>query len=175
MKINLLAAGVFALALAMPLGAVAQQSQPPATQSYGHSTPSQAKLQHRWMKRLQGINLSGDQQQRIQSIIGQYSQAHPEGSPADRDASREMRRQVMGVLTSDQQNQYHEQMRARHAQMQQRRAQQQQSPNGQQGAPDRQPPQDQQQPYQQSPDQQGPPNGQQGPPNDQSGGPPPSK
>jgi Spy/CpxP family protein refolding chaperone len=175
MKINLLAAGIFALALAMPLGAVAQQSQPPAMQSSGHVTPSQAKLQHRWMKRLQGVNLSGDQQQRIQSIIGQYSQAHPEGSPSDRDASREMRRQVMGVLTTDQQNQYHEQMRARRAQMQQRRAQtQQQSPNDQQGSPDRQPPPDQQQPYQQSPDQQGPPNGQQGPPNGQQG-PPPSK
>jgi hypothetical protein len=198
MKINLLAASAFAAALALPLGVCAQQSQPPpAAQSYGHRTPSPAKLQHRWMKRLSKLNLSGDQQQRIQSILGQYSQAHPEGSPADRNANRELRRQLMGVLTSDQLNQYHDAMRARREQMQQRRGQMQQAPGGQQyqqgrpdqqqyqqGPPDQQqyqqgPPDQQQyqqgppdqQQYQQGPPQQGPP--QQGPP-DQSSGPPPA-
>jgi Spy/CpxP family protein refolding chaperone len=156
MKMNLLAAGVFALALAAPLGVYAQQGQPPPTQSYGHhTTPSEAKLQHRWMKRFGHLNLSGDQQQRVQSIIDQYSQTHPEGSPVDRNASHALRQQLMGVLNSDQQNQYREQMHEQHQRMQQRRAQTQQP-----GA-------------QQPPDQQAPPD-QQGPPNNQQPGPPPS-
>jgi Spy/CpxP family protein refolding chaperone len=158
MKMNLLATGLFALALVMPLGVYAQQGQPPPPQSYAHrGTPSEAKLQHRWMKRFGNLNLSGDQQQRVQSIIDQYSQAHPEGSPVDRDASRAMRQQLMGVLNSDQQNQYRQQMRAQRERMQQRRAQTQQQPG-------------QQPPY----NQQGPPPGQQGPPNDQQPGPPPA-
>ena len=157
MKSNLLAAAFFAVALAMPLGVYAQQSQPPpAAQSYGHGTPSEAKLQHRWMKRLGNLNLSGDQQQRIQSLISQYSQAHPQGTPADREANRDLRRQIMGVLTSDQQAQYRQQMQARRAQRSQG---QQQQPYGQQQPPD------------------GPSNGQappdQPPPNDQPAGPPP--
>jgi Spy/CpxP family protein refolding chaperone len=180
MKINLLTASAFAAALAMPLGAAAQQTQAPpaATQSYGHhTTPSQAKLQHRWMKRLRRLNLSGDQQQRIQSLINQYSQAHPAGSPVDRDANRALRQQVMGVLTNDQQTQLHEQMRQRRAQMQQRRGQtqgsDQQAPADQQ-APDRQgPPEDQGQNDQGPPPGQAPPN-EQAPSNDQPSGPPPA-
>ncbi len=66
------------------------------------------------------LNLSGDQQQRIQSLINQYSQAHPEGSPRDRGASRELRHQIMGVLSDDQRNQYHQEMRARREQTRQR-------------------------------------------------------
>jgi Spy/CpxP family protein refolding chaperone len=165
MKINLFAAAAFAVALAMPLAVGAQQGQPPAAQAAG--TPSQARIQHRWMRRFANLNLSGDQQQRIQSIINDYSRAHPEGSPRDRQANRELRRQLMGVLTSDQQNQFRQQMRARRAQMQQRREQMEQgSPDQQyqQGAPSQQ--------YQQGPPdqthQQGPPDQQpapgQGPP-----------
>jgi sRNA-binding protein len=156
MKMNFLAAGMFALALAMPLGAYAQQGQPPPAQSSGHhTTPSEGKLQHRWMKRFGHLNLSGDQQQRVQSLINQYSQAHPEGSPVDRNASRALHQQLMGVLNSDQQNQYREQVREQHQRMQQRRAQMQQQSG------------------QQQPDQQAPPD-QQGPPNNQQSGPPPA-
>lgn len=154
MKINLLAAGVFAAALAMPLGVCAQQSQPPAARA-DRGTPSEARMQHRWSKRLGNLNLSNDQQQRIQSLIHQYAQTHPEGSPRDRDANRQLHQQLMGVLSSDQQNQYHEQMSARREQMRQRQAQtQQQGPNGQgyQQGP-QQPPPDQQPPDQQSPPQ----------------------
>jgi Spy/CpxP family protein refolding chaperone len=184
MRIHLLAAAAFAAALAMPLGVYAQQGQAPS--GYGHVTPSQAQIQHRWGKRLSNLNLSSDQQQRIQSIINQYSQAHPAGSPRDPDAAREFRRQVMGVLTPDQQNQYHQQMRAWRAQMRQGAGQmpyQQGAPGQQyqQGPPDQQyqqGPPDQQ--YQQGPPdqqyQQGPPDQQyqQGPPPDQQQGPPPS-
>ena len=152
MKITLLAAGAFALVLAMPLGVYAQQGPPPASQAYGRTMPSESKLQHRWAKRFGNLNLSGDQQQRIQSLIHQYSQAHPQGSPRDRDAER--------------------------AQMQQRQMQGQGQGPGNPGYQQGQPPQqyqqgppDQQGPpqqYQQGPpDQQGPPPDQQGPPPDQ--------
>jgi hypothetical protein len=170
MKINLLTVGAFAVALAMPLGVCAQQSQYPAPQGQypaqqnRTTMPSPSKLQHRWMKRLERLNLSGDQQQHVQSLIDQYSQAHPEGSPRQPGSGRELRRQIMGVLTSDQQNQLRAQMRADHAQMAQRRAQMQQQ-GGQYPQQDRDqqgPPDQQQQPYQQGPTNQQPPD--QGPP-----------
>jgi Spy/CpxP family protein refolding chaperone len=165
MKITFLATGALAVALAMPLGAYAQQTQPPGATAQRTTTPSQAKLQHGWMKRLGNLNLSGDQQQRIQSMINQYSQAHPEGSPRDREAGRELRRQILSVLNSDQQNQYHQQMRARREQMQQRQGQMQQGSQGgpqdqggpqYQGGPD-QGPQGQGPPPDQGPQGQGPP------------------
>jgi Spy/CpxP family protein refolding chaperone len=162
MKINLLAAGVFVAALAMPLGVCAQQNQAPGAYAGNRATPSQAKMQHRWAKRFGRLNLSGDQQQRIQSLINQYSQSHPEGSPLDPGAARDFRRQLMGVLTPDQQTQFRQEQRARRAQMQQRRGQMQQQP----GADD----QRDQQGYQGQQYQQGQPQGQQyqqGPPNQQ--------
>jgi Spy/CpxP family protein refolding chaperone len=162
MKINLLAVGVLAAALAVPLGASAQQDQQyqgPPQQRAG--TPSPARLQHRWMKRLSHLNLSSDQQQRIQSMIQQYSQAHPEGSAPDPDGKRALRQQIMGVLSSDQQNQLHQEMQAHRAAMRQRDGQGQQNqgpPQDQQGPP----PQDQQGPPPQYPA--GPPPGDQPPP-----------
>jgi Spy/CpxP family protein refolding chaperone len=173
MKTTFLAAGALVVALAVPLGAYAQQTQPQGAMAQQQTTPSPAKIQHRWMKRLGNLNLSGDQQQRIHSMINQYSQTHPQGSPRDRDAARELQRQIISVLSSDQQSQYRTEMRARHQQMQQRRGQMPQQDQGPQG----QGPQDQGPQYQgpqgQGPQDQGPqyqgPQGQ-GPPPDQ--GPP---
>jgi hypothetical protein len=129
MKINLLTVGALAVALAAPVGASAQQAQagqqPGASTRHHHTTPSAAKIQHRWMKRFGHMNLSGDQQQRIQSMVEQYSQGHPAGSPIDRNASKELHRQIMGVLSSDQQNRYQQERQARRAQMQQRQGQSQ--------------------------------------------------
>jgi hypothetical protein len=178
MKTTFLAAGAFIVALAVPsLGAYAQQNQPPGVTAQQRTTPSSANITQRWMRRLGNLNLSGDQQQRIQSMINQYSQAHPQGSPRDREASRSLQRQILSVLSSDQQSQYRAQMRARREQMHQGHAQtQQQGPSGQ--------PQDQgpqgQGPQDQGPQGQGPPPDQgpqgQGPPPDQGPqgqGPPP--
>jgi Spy/CpxP family protein refolding chaperone len=159
MKLNLLAVGALAAALAMPLGASAQQNQYPQQypqQGQGRAVePSHDRMQHRWQRRLSRLNLSNDQQQRIQSMIDQYSQAHPEGSAVDPNARRELRRQIMGVLSSDQQNQFQQAMRAHRAAMQQRQGQMQQ------GQYQDQP---QQRQYQSQPQQyQGPPPGQQPP------------
>lgn len=159
MKINLLAVGALAAALLAPVGAYAQQGQPPA-RGYGHGVPSEARLQQRWAKRFRSLNLSGDQQQRIQSMIHEYSQAHPEGSQPDRGSSRAFRQQIMGQLTPDQRNAYHQQMQAHRAQMRQRRAAQGAPDQYQQGAPNQYqqgaPDQNQQGPYQQGPYQQAP-------------------
>jgi Spy/CpxP family protein refolding chaperone len=139
--------GVLAAVLALPLAVSAQQTQPPPpAQAQGPVTPNESVLQHRWARNLGGINLSSQQQQQIQSIVHQYSQAHPAGSPRDPQSARDMRRQIMGVLSPDQQNQFHQQMQERRQQMRQRREQQ----GGQQGPPaGQQPP-----PGQQPPDQQ---------------------
>jgi hypothetical protein len=183
MKINLLTVGALAVALAVPVSALAQQSQQPGAQTrHQHTTPSAAKIQHRWMKRFGHLNLSGDQQQRIQSMVDQYSQSHPAGSPVDRNATKELHRQIMGVLSSDQQGQYQQERQAHRAQMQRRGQGQganyqgqnpQQQPQGYQGQPDQGQP-DQGQQYQgqpnQGPPEQGPP--EQGPPEQ---GPPPNQ
>lgn len=170
MKTNLIAAGAFALALAMPLGAFAQQGPPQSSRAYGRNTvPSEGKLQHRWAKRFGNLNLSGDQQQRIQSIIHQYAQSHPAGSPRDRDSNRQLRQQIMSQLNGDQQNEYRQAMRARRAQKGQRQGPMQGGYD--QGAPDER--------YQQgAPDQyqqQGGPGYQQGPPPGYQQGPPPGQ
>jgi Spy/CpxP family protein refolding chaperone len=159
MKINLLAASAFAAALAMPLGVCAQQNQPPPATRADRGTPSEARLQHRWTRRFGNLNLSNDQQQRVQSLIHQYAQSHPEGSPRDRDAARQLHQQLMGVLNNDQQNQYHQQMQAHREQMRQRQGQMQQGPNGQgyQQGPPQGPPQGPQQPPDQQPPDQEPP------------------
>ncbi len=178
MRIKLLAVAAFVAMLAAPLGVYAQANQAPGARAYGHTNPSPAKLQHRWTRRFGRLNLSGDQQQRIQSIINQYSQAHPQGSPRDRGSARELRHQIMGVLSSDQQNQFRQEMQARRAQMRQRDGQMQQGgAQNYQGAPDQRYQQGpDQQPYQQGPPQQyqqGPPQQyQQGPPQQYQQGPP---
>jgi Spy/CpxP family protein refolding chaperone len=177
MKINLLAAGVMAAALAMPIGAYAQQTDAPTARSHNQTMPSEGRLQQHWARKMRKLNLSGDQQQRIQSMIHQYSQSHPEGSPRGHGAMRELRQQLMGTLTPDQQNQFRQMMHAHRGKNHQRQMQgdyQQGAPDQyQQGAPDQryqQGPQEYPQ-YQQGP----PPQYQQGgpPPQYQQGGPPP--
>jgi Spy/CpxP family protein refolding chaperone len=172
MKINLLAAGIFAAALAMPIGVYAQQSGAQPTRSQSQNMPSEGHLQQHWARRMRSLNLSNDQQQRIQSIIHQYSQSHPEGSPRGHGAMRELRRQLMGTLTSDQQNQFRQAHRGKnHRQGQMQGEYQQGAPDQyQQGMPDQRYQQEYPQQY-----QQGPPQYQQGgpPPEYQQGGPPP--
>ena len=175
MKWNPLTIAALAAALAAPVAAAAQQAQAPSPgtqQGQARTTPSEAKITHRWMKRLGSLNLSGDQQQRVQSLINQYSQAHPQGSPRDPAAARALRQQIMGVLSADQQSQYRQQVQAHR--------QQQAAQHGQAGAQTYQGQYQQQ--YQQAPpqqyQQQGPPQQyqqqappqqyqQQGPPQDQ--------
>ncbi len=135
MNTKSLAIGALAIAFALPLGATAQQypdqqyntqqypaqqDQRPANRTYNGRVPSEARMQQRWNKRLRNLNLSSDQQQRIQSAIHQYSQAHPEGSAPDRMSNRALHRQLMGILSPDQMNQLRQMRRQRRQMMQQR-------------------------------------------------------
>ncbi|MBV8198133.1 MAG: hypothetical protein JO263_08355 [Candidatus Eremiobacteraeota bacterium] len=169
MNTKSLAIGLLAIAFALPLGASAQQypqAQAPAQQQqqnpeqrhgYNRTMPSEGRIQQRWNRRMHGLNLSSDQQQRMQSLIHQYSQTHPEGSAPDRASSRELHRQLMGMLTPDQRNYLRQLRQQRHQQMMQQRGESQPGAYGQ--------PNQQYQPNAQNP---------QGAPADQQPGPPPA-
>src|SRR5215469_13721536 len=98
-----LLSGALAIAIGLPVAGCAQQSpaqsQPGAQQqgAFGH---------HRGgMRFLQGVNLSDQQKQQIKTIMDQYRQAHPAGSQPDPNARKQMRDQIMNVLTPDQRTQ----------------------------------------------------------------------
>jgi len=169
MNTKTLAIGALAIAFALPLGASAQQypeqqqqsqqqQQYPRQQRHERTMPNEGRLQQRWNRRIRGLNLSSDQQQRMQSLIHEYSQNHPQGSSPDRAAGRELHRQLMGMLSPDQRNQLRELRRQRRAHMMQQRGDMQQGGNRQQYGPEQQYPQNQQYPQAPPPDQQsGPP------------------
>ncbi len=139
MKKALLTTGALAALLALPLTVNAQQQgQPQQTQAQAPTTPSESRMTRHWTKRFGSLNLSDQQRQQVQSYIHQYSQAHPEGSPRDQQATRALRQQIMGVLTTDQQNQYRQQRQQHRAQAQQQN--QQGPPSSDQQAPPSQPP-----------------------------------
>ena len=92
-----------AVALAMPAGAMAQNAPAPAPGAPAHS----GKHHHMGMKRMmQGLNLTADQQSRIQALITSFHQAHPKGSAPDAAAREALHAQIMNVLTPAQQAQF---------------------------------------------------------------------
>jgi hypothetical protein len=164
-----LIAGGLAASLALPVAASAQQApQPPygtpqqqqqpqgapnpgqRGQGQNQTTPSAYQIQHKLGRQMQNLNVTGQQQQQITSLINTYSQQHPEGSPVDRAAMKQLRQEIMSVLTPAQQAQYEQERAAlatqraqRHQQMVQQQTQgQYQAPQGQQpqGPPQGQPP-----------------------------------
>jgi Spy/CpxP family protein refolding chaperone len=119
-------------ALALPLGVCAQQSDQPAQtppQPSASAGRSNMHIYRRWSKLLSGVNLTDQQHARIQQLLDQYSDAHPPGSPFDRQATRELRDQIFSVLTPDQQTQVKQQARTIQAQRQRHLQQQQQQQN----------------------------------------------
>jgi Spy/CpxP family protein refolding chaperone len=97
-----LLSGALAVAIGLPIVGCAQQapaqSQPGASQgAYGHHRGGM-----RWM---QGLNLSDQQKQQIQTLMQQYRQAHPRGSQPDPQARQQLQQQVMNVLTPQQRQQ----------------------------------------------------------------------
>lgn len=88
-------AGLIAAGLALP--AVAQDQQPPAA-------PAQSQQQgDRMMRRFSDLNLSDQQKSQIQTLLQNYRQAHPRGSAPDPNARKQLRDQINGILTPDQQ------------------------------------------------------------------------
>jgi hypothetical protein len=109
MKIRTISAIAFAVLSFGAIGSahaqVSPAQAPPQAYQRGCAPsvmPSAQVLYDRYMRRFASLGLSPDQQQRIQSLIGAFSQAHPAGSPFDSPAMHELRDQVRGVLTPQQ-------------------------------------------------------------------------
>lgn len=85
-------AGLMAAGLSLP--AIAQTQQPPP--------PAQSQNGDRMMRRFSDLNLTDAQKSQIQTLTQNYRQAHPRGSAPDPDARKQLRRQILGVLTPDQ-------------------------------------------------------------------------
>jgi Spy/CpxP family protein refolding chaperone len=167
---QLLIAGGLAASLALPVAASAQQAPQPAYgqqqpqqapnpyqpgQGQNQTTPSAYQMERQFGRQMQNLNVTGQQQQQISSLINTYAQQHPEGSPRDRASMKQLRQEILSVLTPQQQAQYEQERAAlatqraqRHQQMVQQQTQgQYQAPQGQpQGPPQGQPQQPQGQP-----------------------------
>jgi len=51
---------------------------------------------------LSKLNLTSQQEDQIKSLIATYRQAHPQGSQPDPAARKQLREQILGVLTPEQ-------------------------------------------------------------------------
>jgi len=87
-----------ALAVAVPVGVVAQTPPSPPT--------SPAPHRGMYAGALRGITLSDQQRAQIQALMAQYRQAHPRGSQPDPQARRQLVQSVLNVLTPAQRAQY---------------------------------------------------------------------
>jgi Spy/CpxP family protein refolding chaperone len=124
---KLFALAALAAALSLPIAVSAQQEPPTAVQQAPAGTQQATpKVYRHWSRLLNGVNLSNQQHQQIQSLLDQYAQAHPAGSPHVRGAGRQLRDQIFGILTQPQQAQVQQNMQQMRAQHQQRRQQMQQ-------------------------------------------------
>jgi len=114
---NLVIPAAAAAALILPAGVLAQQAtapnqNPPAAgQWQGHGG-------HRggFMRMFRNLNLSAQQKSKIQQIVQQYHQAHPQGSQPNPQARKQMRGQIMNLLTPQQRTQLQQQMQQMRAQ-----------------------------------------------------------
>jgi Spy/CpxP family protein refolding chaperone len=129
---KLFALAALAAVLSVPLAVSAQQAPAPQmTQQAPAAQQATPKVYRRWSRLLNGVNLSSQQHDQIQSLLDRYSQAHPAGSQRDPGAARELPAQNLGGLTPDQQTQVHQTMQTMRAQREQRRRERLQ----QQGSP----------------------------------------
>jgi Spy/CpxP family protein refolding chaperone len=133
---KLFALAALAAALSLPVAVSAQQAPAPVYQQAPAGTQATPKIYRRWSRLLNGVNLSSQQHDQIQGMLDQFAQSHQPGSQRVPGAARQLRDQIFGVLTPDQQTQVRQNMQAMRAQHQQRRQQyQQQQGYSQQGYP----------------------------------------
>lgn len=97
---NVLLTAAFAAALAVPVAGSAQ-SQPANTTATGQTARHRGGM----MRVMRDLNLSAAQQAQIRQIQTQFRQAHPRGSAPDPQARKQMRSQIMNVLTPQQRQQ----------------------------------------------------------------------
>lgn len=116
-------------ALLAPVAVFAQQAgQPPADGQnpavYQGPMRHGGHRHHGFMGLLHGVNLSAQQKSQIKQIMQQYRQAHPRGSQTDaaarKQSRRQLRAQIMNVLTPEQRTQVDQNMKQMRARWEQR-------------------------------------------------------
>ena len=108
---SLLLPAAMSAALIAPVAVFAQQTnQAPAPGTYG--TQSQGQWQgrrhggrHGFMRMMRGVNLSDQQKTQMKQLMQQFRQAHPKGSPPDRQARIQLHQQMLNILTPQQRTQ----------------------------------------------------------------------
>ena len=135
MRNPLILTAAFLLLTGAPSYAQSQQAPPPP-QSAPNGQPGQAGQPHHgtpyMMRALQQMNLSDAQRSQIKSMVQSYRQQNPQGTdPQTRKANaKQLRSNILGVLSPDQQAQLKSNIKA----MRQQHMQQMQQGAGQ-GAP----------------------------------------
>ncbi|GAC1657239.1 MAG: hypothetical protein NVS9B12_09250 [Vulcanimicrobiaceae bacterium] len=94
-------------ALAFPSLALAQTTPSPAA-------PPPHGMHHHgfFMREMQSLNLTADQQAKVAALRAQFEQAHPKGSPPDPQAFKAFHEQLLAVLTPAQQTQFKADLKA---------------------------------------------------------------
>ena len=94
---KLLTASALVAVLGLPLVATAQQPPPPP------GAPSQSGHRHGMgILRFKNLNLTQQQQTQIESLMKQFHDSHPAGSPPDRQAREQLHQQIDAILTPTQ-------------------------------------------------------------------------
>lgn len=71
-----------------------------------HMAPGDMPEHHPGMMRMmEGVTLTPDQHAKMKTLMDQFHQAHPEGSPPDPAARKQLHQQMMAILTPAQQAQ----------------------------------------------------------------------
>jgi periplasmic protein CpxP/Spy len=91
-------AGLMVASLTIPAVAQQQQQSPPSGQPQQYQRGGSDWM----MRRFSDLNLTDQQKSQIQTIMQNFRQAHPPGSPPDPDARKQLRDQINAVLTPDQ-------------------------------------------------------------------------
>lgn len=107
---NVIMPAAMAAALIVPAAVLAQQAPDPSTSP---AAGQQWQREHHgggMMRMFRDLNLSDQQKTQIQQIMQQYRQAHPRGSAPDPQARKQMRDQIMNVLTPQQRTQLQQEM-----------------------------------------------------------------
>ena len=94
---------VLAVAATIVPASVAAQVQPATVPAAGAAARHRHNLM---MQAMAGVDLSDQQKAQIQQLMAQYRQAHPAGSPRDRNARKQLHQQILAVLTPAQQAQF---------------------------------------------------------------------
>ena len=115
----LLVAALCALSLAAPAIVLAQGVISDATQTGAPSSQASGSPGHRhhgMMSMLKTLDLSQQQQNQIKTLVTNYKQAHPKGSQPDDAARKQLRNQVLAVLTPAQRTKLEQEKAAWHKQ-----------------------------------------------------------